>query len=139
MKKEIEITVSGQMLEELKYLSSLPSMEEDKKSYKLRRQINDYLYTFNSYGILTPKETNITIKQEEFKIWYFWWLFEKNETSLDSKNTGLKYNKDLHAERIELFVKLMNYFSPIITEEVLKRGEKKQEDKTIATYNLTLN
>ena len=139
MKKEIEITVSGQMLEELKYLSSLPSMEEDKKSYKLRRQINDYLYTFNPYGLLTLKETNITIKQEEFKIWYFWWLFEKNDTSLDSKNTGLKYNKDLHAERIELFVKLMNYFSPIITEEVLKRGEKKQEDKTIATYNLTLN
>jgi len=139
MKKEIEVKVSGEMLEELKYFSSLPSLQEDKKSYKLRRQINDYLYTFNPYGLLTTKETTINIKQEEFKIWYFWWLFEKNETSLDSKNTGLKYNKDLHAERIELFVKLMNYFSPIITEEVLKRGEKKQEDKTIATYNLTLN
>jgi hypothetical protein len=127
------------MLEELKYLSSLPSLEEDKKSQKLRKQINDYLYTFNPYGLLNPKETIINIKQEEFKIWYFWWLFEKNESSLDSKNTGLKYNKDLHEERIMLFAKLMNYFSPIITEEVLKGGEKKQEDKTIATYNLTLN
>jgi hypothetical protein len=66
-------------------------------------------------------------------------LFEKNETSLESKQTGLKYNKDLHAESMKLFVKLMNYFSPIIAEEALKRGQTKQEDKTIATYNLTIN
>ena len=139
MKKKIQVKVSGNMLEELKYLSSLPSMEEDKKAYKIRKQINNYLYEFNPYGLLKPKETTINIKQEEFKIWYFWWLFEKNETSLESKQTGLKYNKDLHAERMKLFVKLMNYFSPVIAEEALKRGQTKQEDKTIATYNLTIN
>jgi len=71
MKKEIQVKVSGNMLEELKYLSSLSSMEEDKKAYKIRKQINNYLYEFNPYGLLKPKETTINIKQEEFKIWYF--------------------------------------------------------------------
>jgi hypothetical protein len=126
MTKEIQVKVSGNMLEELKYLSSLPSTEEDKKAYKIRKEINNYLYTFNPYGLLKPKETIINIKQEEFKIWYFWWLFEKSEASLESKQTGLKYNKHLHAERMELFVKLMNYFSPTIAEEALKRGKTRR-------------
>jgi hypothetical protein len=139
MKKEIKVKVSGEMLEELKYLSSLPSMEEDKKSYNIRKQINDYLYTFNPYGLLKPKETIINIKKEEFKIWYFWWLFEKNETSIESKQTGLNYNKNLYDERIMLLKKLMDYFAPIIAEEVINRGQIKQEDKTIATYKIKLN
>ena len=38
MKKEIQVKVSGNMLEELKYLSSLPSMEEDKKHIRLGKK-----------------------------------------------------------------------------------------------------
>ena len=55
MKKQIQVKVSGNMLEELKYLSSLSSMEEDKKAYKIRKQINNYLYEFNPYGLLKSK------------------------------------------------------------------------------------
>lgn len=139
MKKEIKVKVTGDMLEELKYLSSLPSLEEDKESYKIRKQINDYLYTFNPYGLLKPKDTEIIIKQQEFKIWYFWWLFEKNENNLYSKDAGLNYNQNLYEERIMLLKKLMDYFAPIIAEEAFKRGQIKQEDKTIATYKIKLN
>ena len=110
--KEIDVKISFKLLKDLKYLSSLPDNKANKIAKKIIENVSDYLHGFKG-----NKDVTIKIKRKEFKLCYFWWLFEKNHLTYNLKEVGLEYDKELYDERTMLFAKLMDYFNEIVPEE----------------------
>jgi hypothetical protein len=110
--KEIDVKISFKLLKDFKYLSSLPNDKANKIAKKIIENVSDYLHSFKGNNGATIK-----IKRKEFKLCYFWWLFEKNQWNYSLKEVGLEYDKELYDERTMLFAKLMDYFNEIIPEE----------------------
>jgi hypothetical protein len=115
MKKEIEVRLSMKLLCKLIRLSSYIPFMESKTDKKIREIINIDLALAKTNNQNKEKNISLKINIEEFRSWYILTLFENNESMYLSKEADLDYDKEIYSEQISLFAQLMDYFSPIIS------------------------